>query len=70
MKDVNKLKNVYETNQDKFQHLTNKYESIMKEKMIMKLEKDRLKAKVQNLERSLAQVEESSEERMAEQQDF
>ena len=32
----------------------------MKEKMIMKLEKDRLTAKVDNLEKNLAQIEENS----------
>ena len=36
----------------------NKYESALKEKMLMKLEKDRLKAKVDNLEFNLRQMEE------------
>jgi hypothetical protein len=34
----------------------NKYEVAMKEKMLMKLEKDRLIAKVDNLELSLKQI--------------
>ena len=36
----------------------NKYEAALKEKMLMKLEKDRLKAKVDNLEFNLRQMEE------------
>jgi len=35
-----------------------KYEAALKEKMLMKLEKDRLKAKVDNLEFNLRQMEE------------
>ena len=36
-----------------FQGLSNKFESAVKEKMLMKLEKDRLKARVENLELSM-----------------
>lgn len=36
--------------------MSNKYESAIKEKMLMKLEKDRLVAKVDNLEASLSQI--------------
>lgn len=36
--------------------MSNKYESAIKEKMLMKLEKDRLAAKVENLESSLTQL--------------
>ena len=35
-----------------------KYENALKDKMLMKLEKDRLKAKVENLEFNLNQMEE------------
>jgi len=35
-----------------------KYEVALKEKMLMKLEKDRLVAKVENLELSLKQIQE------------
>jgi hypothetical protein len=35
-----------------------KYEVALKEKMLMKLEKDRLVAKVENLEMSLKQIQE------------
>ena len=38
--------------------LTNKYELAVKEKMLMKLEKDRLIAKVENLEISMNQLSE------------
>jgi hypothetical protein len=40
--------------------MSNKYESAIKEKMLMKLEKDRLAAKVENLESSLAQVKDDA----------
>lgn len=69
-KQINQLKKVYETNQNKFKELTQKYENIMKEKMIMKLEKERLSAKVDNLEKSFAQVEEGTEEHMREKTQF
>jgi len=36
--------------------LSSKYENAIKEKMLMKLEKDRLIAKVDNLESNLAQI--------------
>lgn len=40
---------------DSFNQLSNKYEAAVKEKMLMKLEKDRLKARVDNLEISMNQ---------------
>ncbi len=52
-KDIDKRKDVYARNQFEFEEYSRKYESIMKEKMIMKLEKERLIAKVDNLEKSL-----------------
>ena len=54
-KQINHLKKTYETNQDKFKDLTYKYENIMKEK-------ERLSVRVKNLEKSVAQVEDNSEE--------
>jgi len=36
-----------------FTGLSNKFEAVVKEKMLMKLEKDRLIAKVENLELSM-----------------
>ena len=38
--------------------MSTKYEGAIKEKMLMKLEKDRLIAKVENLEANLAQIKE------------
>lgn len=43
--------------QSEFENHSNKFESAMKEKMLMRLEKDRLIAKVENLELSLKQLE-------------
>jgi len=64
-KEINHLKKIYEVNQFKFKELTQKYENIMKEKMIMKLEKERLNAKVENLEKSFAQIiDEGSDEEL------
>lgn len=62
MKDISKRKEAYAQNQVVFDEYTRKYESIMKEKMIMKLEKERLQAKVDNLEKSLAQLEENDDQ--------
>jgi predicted nuclease with TOPRIM domain len=49
------LKKTYEQYGGEYKELTNKYESTVKEKMLMKLEKDRLYAKVENLEAQLKQ---------------
>lgn len=51
--DVGKLKKKYEDYQGQFEMLSTKYENAIKEKMLMKLEKDRLLAKVENLEANL-----------------
>lgn len=56
--DIGKLKKKYEDYQNTFEQLSNKYESAIKEKMLMKLEKDRLMAKVDNLEANLGQINE------------
>ena len=45
---------------------SNKYEAAVKEKMLMKLEKDRLIAKVENLEISLKQTKNEQDEQAAE----
>jgi len=47
------LKKTYEQYQDQFKELSQNYETAVKEKMLMKLEKDRLLAKVENLESNL-----------------
>ena len=41
-----------------FDGLQNKFQSAVNEKMLMKLEKDRLKARVENLELSMNQMSE------------
>ncbi len=56
--DIGKLKKTYEQYQDEFRTLSSKYEGAVKEKMLMKLEKDRLIAKVENLESNMKQIEE------------
>lgn len=56
-----KEKKKYEAFQTDFDELSNKYEAAIKEKMLMKLEKDRLIAKVENLDLSLKQLIEEQE---------
>ena len=53
---------MYEQNQETFKTLSTNYETAVKEKMLMKLEKDRLIAKLDNLEASLRQIIEQEEE--------
>jgi len=56
--------------QDQFNELSTKYEAAVKEKMLIKLEKDRLMAKVENLETSLKQIEENEQNDMLEKDDI
>ena len=58
--DIDKLKKVYEQYEAKYKELAAKYESAMKEKMLMKLERDRLKGRVDTLEKSLSQTNQES----------
>lgn len=51
--DISKYKKSYEHNQEQFKTLSTNYETAVKEKMLMKLEKDRLLAKLENLENNL-----------------
>jgi len=53
-KETKKLEDLNNT----FTGLSHKFESAVKEKMLMKLEKDRLKARVENLELSMNQLSE------------
>ncbi len=46
--------------QEELDLYTSKYEVALKEKMLMKLEKDRLVAKVENLQMSLEQLNEDN----------
>lgn len=52
------MKGKYESYQETFEKMSTKYEGAIKEKMLMKLEKDRLIAKVENLESNLSQIKE------------
>lgn len=45
--DIEKLKNLHVEYETKYDELTDKYTHAMKEKMLLKLERDRLKARVQ-----------------------
>ena len=60
--DIKKLNDKYEQYQGTFDVLSNKYENAIKEKMLMKLEKDRLIAKVESLETNIEQVKGSKNE--------
>jgi hypothetical protein len=51
--DASKNKKTYEQLQAEFELYSNKYEVALKEKMLLKLEKDRLVAKVENMEISV-----------------
>lgn len=58
--DIDKLRKGQELHEAKYKELATKYESVMKEKMLMKLERDRLKGRVDTLERSLSQTHQES----------
>ena len=47
--DINRNQSTMETLQNELNAYSQKYEVAMKEKMLMKLERDRLKAKLDNL---------------------
>ena len=59
--DVGKLKKKFEEYQGQFDQLSAKYEGAIKEKMLMKLEKDRLLAKVESLEANLSQLRDNND---------
>ena len=54
--DIDKLRKGNEQYEAKYKELAAKYEAAMKEKMLMKLERDRLKGRVDTLEKSLSQT--------------
>ena len=54
--DIGKCNDKFKDYQQRFDMLSAKYEGAIKEKMLMKLEKDRLIAKVESLEANLGQV--------------
>ncbi|CAD8213124.1 unnamed protein product [Paramecium octaurelia] len=56
--DIDKLKGLHLQYETKYEELSQKYSHAMKEKMLLKLERDRLVAKNEALQRSLQNVEE------------
>ena len=54
--DIEKLKNLHKQYEAKYQELSSKYEAAMKEKMLLKLERDRLATKTDALQKSLQLV--------------
>eukprot|EP01016_Furgasonia_blochmanni_P012503 TRINITY_DN1619_c0_g1_i3.p1 TRINITY_DN1619_c0_g1~~TRINITY_DN1619_c0_g1_i3.p1 ORF type:complete len:436 (-),score=66.46 TRINITY_DN1619_c0_g1_i3:96-1403(-) len=56
--DIEKLKNLHKQFETKYQELSNKYEIAMKEKMLLKLERDRLVAKAEALQKTVQGMEE------------
>lgn len=59
--DKNKQQKKHDELTDTFNGLSNKFEAAVKEKMLMKLEKDRLTARVENLDLSLNQLSEDQD---------
>ena len=59
--DIGKLRKKMDDYQGNFDQLSNKYEVAIKEKMLMKLEKDRLWAKVESLDANLNQLTDSKD---------
>lgn len=60
--DLKRLKKHYEQYEPTLTELRHKYEVAMKEKMLMRLERDRLSARAENLQKQLAQAQFDSKE--------
>lgn len=56
-KDIEKLKSLHTVYEQKYQELSTKYEAAMKEKMLVRLERDRLHAKTEALNKTLKTME-------------
>lgn len=54
--DIEKLKTLHREYETKYQDLSSKYEAAMKEKMLIKLERDRLMAKSESLQKTVENV--------------
>jgi sperm-associated antigen 16 protein len=54
--ELEKLKTMTRTFDEKYTELSQKYETLMKDKMVLKLERDRLQAKCDSLQKSLNSV--------------
>eukprot|EP01138_Halocafeteria_seosinensis_P005696 gb/GECG01005823.1/.p1 GENE.gb/GECG01005823.1/~~gb/GECG01005823.1/.p1 ORF type:complete len:606 (+),score=102.22 gb/GECG01005823.1/:1-1818(+) len=59
--DLKRLRKYYEAYEPTIKELKERYEAVMKDKMLVKLERDRMKAKVDALERQLNSVKSSQE---------
>lgn len=60
--DIEKLKNLHVEYEQKYDELTEKYTHVMKEKMLLKLERDRLKAKTQIQKSTIPPISEAAPE--------
>ena len=56
-KDIERLKSLHTVYEQKYQELSTKYEAAMKEKMLVRLERDRLHAKTEALNKTLINME-------------
>jgi hypothetical protein len=54
--EIEKLKSMYKDFEEKYMDLSTKYETAMKEKMLIKLERDRLLAKADALQKTVDNV--------------
>ena len=55
-RDIEKLKELHRQYESKYQDLSSKYEAAMKEKMLLKLERDRLVSKSDALQKTVENV--------------
>ena len=56
--DINKLKNLHTLYEQKYQELSTKYEAAMKEKMLVKMDRDRLLTKTEVLNQTIKSMQE------------
>ena len=57
--DIEKLKKALEVHEERYKEIGGKYEIVMKEKMLMKLERDRLQTKTLGLQESITSLQHS-----------
>ena len=67
--EIDKLKQKYDNFEEHYKVYSDKYELAVKEKMLMRLEKDRLTARVGNLDKNLSQLSENEKEEEKEKQE-
>lgn len=68
MKDFEKVRKVHETFEDKYNGLVAKYENLTKEKMLAKIEIDRLKGKTGTLQKQVEKLEREAAENALDEQ--